>query len=293
MMYTLVSLLSVLLPPALILMAVVLFRLWQKRDGRRSPLRDKLHHGPGEQLRQQLEKSSEGMDEAVMTLSLVGPFLLCAWALPHLDWSKVRFGLAEWMLTIFFLGIFVWTLRKTIRLAALRRRLREGLAAELTTAQSLLSLMSKGCQIFHDVPADKFNLDHVVIGPHAVYMVETKSRKKPATKGKEGATVEYDGKLLRFPDHATDRPLEQARHEARWLAEFLRGAAGESVPVVPVVALPGWFVATGKNAHRSDVIVLNPKYHAPFLSTQSGAPLSESLRRRIAYALAQRYPELV
>jgi hypothetical protein len=292
MMYVLIPLLSALLPMALLVATVFLFRLWQKRDGRRSPLRDKLHHGPGEQLRQDLEKSDEALGEALMMFMLLGPFLLCAWALPKLDCSKLRFGISEWMLTISFLAMLAWTLRKTLRLVARRQRLREGLAAELMTAQSLLPLTSKGCQVFHDIPAGKFNLDHVVIGTHAVYMVETKSRKKPAGKGKESATVEYDGKLLRFPDHATDKPLEQARHEARWLAEFLRGATGEAVPVMPVVALPGWFVSTGKDAHRSDVIVLNPKYHAPFLDRRNGAPLSESLRNRVAYALIQRYPEL-
>jgi hypothetical protein len=292
MMYVLIPILSALLPMALVVAAVFLFRLWQKRDGRRSPLRDKLHNGPGEQLRQDLEKSGDALDEALMTFALLGPFLLCAWAVQQLDWSKVRFGISEWILTIFFLAVLAWTLRRTLRLVARRQRLREGLAAELMTAQSLLPLASKGCQVFHDIPAEKFNLDHVVIGTHAVYMVETKSRKKPAGKGKESARVEYDGKLLRFPDHATDKPLEQARHEARWLAEFLRGAAGEAVPVVPVVALPGWFVSTGKDAHRSDVIVLNPKYHAPFLDRRNGAPLNESLRNRVAYALMQRYPEL-
>jgi hypothetical protein len=292
MMYVLIPILSALLPMALLVGAVFLFRFWQKRGGRRSPLRDKLHHGPGEQLRQDLKKSGDALDEALMIFALLGPFLLGAWALPQLDWSKVRFGVSEWTLTIFFLAMLAWTLRKTLRIVARRQRLREGLAAELMTAQSLLPLTSKGCQVFHDIPAGKFNLDHVVIGTHAVYMVETKSRKKPGGKGKESATVEYDGKLLRFPDHATDKPLEQARHEARWLSEFLRGAAGEAVAVVPVVALPGWFVSTGKDAHRSDVIVLNPKYHSPFLDRRNGAQLSESLRSRIAYALIQRYPEL-
>ena len=291
MMYVLIPLLSTLLPMALLVTAVFMFHFWQRRDGRRSPLRDKLHNGPGEQLRQELEKSSEQLDEALLTFALLGPFLLCAWALPQLDWSKVRFDLSAWILTIFSLATLVWTLCKTIRLLPRRQRLREGLAAELMTAQSLLTLTSKGCQIFHDIPAGKFNLDHVVIGTHAVYMVETKSRKKPPGKGKESATVTYDGKLLHFPDHVTDKPLEQARHEARWLAEFLRGAAGEAVPVVPVVALPGWFVSTSKDTYRADVIVLNPKYHAPFLDKRNGAPLSESLRNRVAYALVQRYPE--
>ena len=291
MKYALIPLLSVILPIFIAIATILLIRIWQRRDGRRSPLTEKLHHGPGEQLRRELEKSNEGIGEALMSMSFIGPFLLCAWALPRLDWSKVKFGPSEWILSIFFVGMWIWAIRKATRLVAKRQRQREGLAAELMTAQLLVPLTSKGCQVFHDIPADGFNLDHVVIGPHAVYMVETKSRRKSG-KGKQSANVEYDGKALRFPDHITNKPVDQARHQARWLAEFLRGAAGENVPIVPVVALPGWYVTSGRNAHPSDVIVLNPKMHGTFTDKRSGTPLSDSLRNRIAYALMQRYPAL-
>src|SRR5690606_12735252 len=135
----------------------------------------------------------------------------------------------------------MWAVRKSIRLRTKRLRLGEGLKAELMTAQLLMPLAVRGCHVFHDIPADNFNLDHVVIGPYAVVMVETKSRKKSG-KGRQSAQVRYGGKTLHFPDHANTKAVEQARHEARWLADFLRQAAGEPTPVVPVVALPGWFV---------------------------------------------------
>ena len=291
MIYALIPLISVLLP--IFSVAAILFgiRFLQARDGRRSPLTDKLHHGPGEQLRLELDKCNEGIDDEVRALSFIGPFFICAWALPQLDWSKVKFGIGEWILSLFFLGFLVWAIRKIMRSLAKRRRLREGLAAELMTAQLLIPLASKGCQVFHDIPADGFNLDHVVIGPHAVYLIETKSRKK-AGKGKQSANVEYDGRALRFPDHVSSKPIDQARHEARWLAEFLRGAAGEKVPVVPVVALPGWYVNSTRDAHLSDVVVLNPKMHNTFTTRRGAALLSVSLRNRVAYALMQRYPAI-
>jgi hypothetical protein len=291
MIYMLIPLLLIILPMFAAVAVVFLIRLWQKRDGRRSPLSDRLHHGPGEQLRRELKKSDDGIDEALMSLSFIGPFLLCAWALPKLDWTKINFGLGEWILTIFFVGMLLWAIHKITRLVAKRKRLREGLDAELMTAQLLIPLASKGCQVFHDIPADGFNLDHVVIGPHAVYLIETKSRKK-AGKGKQSANVEYDGKALRFPDHVSSKPVDQARHEARWLAEFLRGAAGEKVPVVPVVALPGWYVNSTRDAHLSDVVVLNPTMHSTFTARRGAALLSESLRNRVAYALMQRYPAI-
>jgi len=125
--------------------------------------------------------------------------------------------------------------------------------------------------------------------PYAVFTVETKSRKKSG-KGKQSAQVGCDGKTLHFPDHVSKKSLVQARHEARWLADYLRQAAGEAMPVVPVVALSGWFVNYSRDAHRADVVVLNPKMHSAFMERRGSTLLSESLRTRISYALTQRYP---
>lgn len=286
----LLALLASMLPMALVLALLLLARHRERRQGRRSPLSDKLWNGPGQQLRHELAKSDESLDTVLLISVFSGPLLLTTWALSRVDWSAVGLGIGEWVYVIAFASVTLWATRKSLRLRTKRLRLREGLKAELMTAQLLLPLAGKGCQVFHDIPADNFNLDHVVIGPYAVFMVETKSRKKSG-KGKPSAQVQYDGKALHFPDHASKKPLEQARHQARWLADFLRQAAGEVAPVVPVVALPGWFVNYSRDAHQADVIVLNPKMHNAFMEKRGGALLSESLRARISYALTQRYPE--
>jgi hypothetical protein len=231
------------------------------------------------------------MDTVFFALIITGPLLLSTWALPRIVWANIRFGPTEWAFLFVFVAVMLWAIHRSLGLRAKRLRLREGLNAELMTAQLLLPLASKGCQVFHDIPAEGFNLDHVVIGPYAVFMVETKSRKKPG-HGKQSAQVNYDGRALHFPDHVSSKPVDQARNEADWLKKFLHGAAGEAVPVVPVVALPGWYVTYGRDAHRSDVTVLNPKMHGIFVDKRNGTPLSESLRNRITFALVQRYPAL-
>jgi hypothetical protein len=289
LMLPLLPLLASLLPMALVLAVLLLARHRDRRQGRRSPLSDKLWNGPGQQLRRELAKSDESLDTVLLISVFSGPLLLATWALSRMDWSTFRFGMAECVYVITFIGVMLWAARKSVRLRARRLRLREGLKGELMTAQLLMPLAGKGCQVFHDIPADNFNLDHVVMGPYAVFMVETKSRKKSG-KGRQSAQVGYDGKTLHFPDYANTKAVEQARHQARWLADFLRQAAGEPVPVVPVVALPGWFVNYSGDAHRAEVVVLNPKMHSAFMEKRGGTQLSESLRTRISYALTQRYP---
>jgi len=149
--------------------------------------------------------------------------------------------------------------------------------------------MAEGCVVLHDFPADGFNIDHVIVAPNAVFAVETKSRKKPGEKGRDSARVDYDGKELRFPGWVETEPLEQARRQARWLASFLASGAGDTVPVIPVLAFPGWYVEMAQEARGADVIVNNCRNPGFLLKLRSGAGLDASLQRRVVHALTERY----
>src|SRR5690348_8371532 len=152
---------------------------WRKRDKRRSPLKGRLHHAAGEQLEARVQTHSDGMTEGWMLMFMSGPLCVLAWALQFVPWRQARFGMREGVFLLVFLVLFAWGLRDFIRHAGRRRRAREGLAAERMSAQELNRLMALGCQVFHDVPGEPFNIDHVVVSPRAVFVVETKSRKKP------------------------------------------------------------------------------------------------------------------
>jgi len=188
---------------------------------------------------------------------------------------------------LFFLLLVAWATRRLYRLLKHRRNLYLGLDAELAVGQELNNLMAHGCRVFHDFPAENFNIDHVVVGPGGVYAVETKGRMKPdKRRGSVDATVIYDGQILRFPDWHEKEPLEQARRQADWLQKWLSSAVGESISVRPALALPGWFVERTK---PGSVLVYSGKTPA-FLSKpmDRSAPLSEQSILRIAHQLEQR-----
>jgi len=127
--------------------------------------------------------------------------------------------------------------------------------------------MRYGAVIFHDLPADGFNIDHVAVTPKGVYAVETKGRSKPnMNRGTEDARVVYYGKTFHFPGWSESSPLEQARYQEIWLARWLISAVGETVAVTPVLALPGWFV---DRKGRSDVLVISGR-EAPTLLKAAG-----------------------
>lgn len=204
------------------------------------------------------------------------------------DWSLVKFGAGDLLFALIGIFMIVWCTWRMIFHASQRRRYKQGLEAEQAVAQCLMRLMAEGMAVFHDFPADKFNIDHVVIGRGAVFAVETKSRKKPAAKGRESAKLSYDGKRLQFPTHSETKPLEQAAAQAQWLQKFLTSGVGETVRVIPVVALPGWYVEN--KAQRPEVLVSNCHNPAFMTANSFGPEFDSAMRKRIAHVLVERYP---
>lgn len=182
------------------------------------------------------------------------------------------------------LGWIVKSLWKTLHRV---QRLRLGFDAEAATGEELNQLARRGFWVFHDVPGERFNIDHVVVGPTGVFAVETKGRSKPI-KSKEGeatAEVVYDGRSLRFPGWTETKPLEQAKRNAKWLQGWLSSAVGESVYVDSVLSLPGWFVT---RTARNGLAVLNPRNAEYFFCKPRGVALTDTMIQRIAHQLEQR-----
>ena len=82
--------------------------------------------------------------------------------------------------------------------------------------------MLEGNHVYHDFPADKFNIDHIVVGRSGIFAVETKARSKPTSKNRnEDATVEYNGKMLMFPNGDDYKIIEQAERQTSWLSKWM------------------------------------------------------------------------
>lgn len=266
---------------------MTLWSIWKRRrNARRSPLTASLHHLPGESVGRQAEVLYEqGSDRLALSVA-IGPVVVATWAFGNVDLRTVHFGWLEGTLLAGVLVVSFGAAWSALKFAGKRRQYLEGRAAERATAQRLVPLIAKGCAIYNDIPGDGFNLDHVVIGPDAVYMIETKSRRKPRERGKHSAQVVFDGLTLRFPDWREAKVLDQARAQTRWLADYLYRKLGERVRVEPVLALPGWYVT--RTVSVTDVHVINPGMHN-FMADCRHARMPEPKRRRIMTALEERY----
>jgi hypothetical protein len=256
------------------------------RASRRSPLTQHLLRSPGTSLHTEIEDISVTIDSYLIMLFAL-PVLFYATYLSQIYLGAGKQNIAS--ILVYVLGTAIvtalllakmwWSLKK-------RSSLYLALDCELAVGQELNNLMLEGYRVFHDFPAEKFNIDHVVVGPKGVFAVETKGRAKRNKKGGAAeATVVYGGNGLQFPGWFEKEPIEQARRQASWLQKWLSSAVGDPVSVKPVLVLPGWFVELKK---PSDVFIFNGKNPQSLLKRQSDNMLSETMIKRIAHQLEQR-----
>lgn len=284
--------LATILPTAIMLLAVMAIlgplMIWKRNRHRtrRSPLVNQLLRSPGESLR----KDIEDINFDLAALFVYTPLLVVVVFASHISASYLG-GQPETMFrlvlsSVMALGVMTYGLIKISRLVRRRANLQIGYEGELAVAQELSQLMRSGALVFHDVPGEGFNIDHVVVSPNGAYAIETKARTKPLRDmGKDDAKVVFDGKTLIFPTWQEADPLDQAARQARWLSKWLSGAVGEQVEVKAGLALPGWFV---ERTGRADVAVFNPKSTQFLLKGWLKEPMSENLIKRIAHQLDQR-----
>ena len=290
MLLLVVATLAPILAAALVL---AIWVWWVRRDGTRSPINTKVINLPGEGLRRRLADLTDNYWESCATVLVIGPIIAAAWLMTRVstvisDWSQLRLGAGDAIIFTAGLGMFAWSLTKAVRTLRELRKVRRGLEAEVAVAQNLGPLVAEGALLFHDFPADRFNIDHIVIGKSAVFAIETKGRRKPGKQGKDTARVVYDGRSLQFPGWTETKPLEQAKFQAAWLEKFLASGVGEPVRVVALLALPGWYVESPPS--RTEVLVSNCRTPGFMAGDKFGPLLDESMRRRIAHVLVERYP---
>lgn len=142
-----------------------------------------------------------------------------------------------------------------------------GAKGERIVADAMDELKRDGYRIFHDIPPERApkpgeklaNIDHLVIGPAGVFVIETKARSKRDRDNKVFVTAE--GKVL-INGFEQDRcPINQAsvlRNVTRNILEQETGIS--NLPVRAVVIYPEWYIED--KAYRDaggDVWVLNEK----------------------------------
>ncbi len=176
---------------------------------------------------------------------------------------------------------------KILKLRKKVKAVNRGIEGEKAVGQFLEQFRSNGYQVFHDIPGDKikgekFNIDHVLIGPGGVFTVETKYAQKPA-KGQ--CIVEKDGDNLRVNGRTPSRnPIIQAKAQSKHLSRILSDSTGQKFVVQPLVVYPGWYVQN--KSPDTSVLVLNEGMISNVLANSSVSLASDKVHLA-AYHLAR------
>lgn len=231
-------------------------------EASKSPIKDKPLRHPGQSLEDERRSLFEDKLEPFILLGVV------FFAMAGMEWMRyvtddkphpILFTLAA----IVAIAMAVW---RFFQVRPKLRALRQGVEGEKAVGQYLERLRAKGYDVFHDIVAPGFNVDHVLIGPAGVFTVETKTWSKPL-RGE--ARISFDGERLflaggRPPDRD---PIIQARAQAAWLKNLLVESTGRKFDVLPVVLFPGWFIEQSVGSLR-EVWVLEPKALPAFLERE-------------------------
>jgi hypothetical protein len=226
-----------------------------------SPLKGKPLRNPGQSLDLEIDE--------LLNDKILGSLLLPAgfWVFALIQWyleSMHAKNMAIW----FACTAVLFSIWSAVRFTGLRRRLRAlrlGRDGERAVGQFLEDLRKHGAQVFHDIPGDKFNLDHVVISGHGVFVVETKTRSKPTPD----ARVTLNNGELRLAGYRPERdPIRQVQAQISWLTDTLEESTGKRFPVRGALVFPGWYVAPELKNAFDKIWVISPRALPAFIAQE-------------------------
>lgn len=263
---------------------LLVWRRKRARSRKRSPLSADMLRPPGYSLRLQIDALRDKADEDLLVLVAI-PLLIYSVHLTQSHFFSVPESTFRALFGIIFGAVCTgWMSVRLLRRARRLDHMRIAIDAEMFVGQELDQLMRHGAVVFHDVPAEKFNIDHLMIARSGVFAVETKGRAKPIRgQGTKDASVVFDGSALHFPSWSEVKPIAQATRQAKWAAEWLTRAVGAQVDVKPVLAVPGWWIDRKSNS----LLVYNGKKPEFLLSIRSPV-LSDEMVKRISHQVEQR-----
>ena len=228
---------------------------------------------PGESLRQKIEAITSEQDGEMVSLA-VSAYISCAICLAAP--GSLRAYLIGAGACLFVLKVLT-AIPKLLRLTRRKWGHQLRFVGEQLVAEELNQLLNSGYHVFHDVPCQGYNIDHVVVGRKGVFAVETNTRHRAKKKGKTvEPRVRYDGDTLFWPVGKETGPVDQALFNGRSLGHWLGSATGEPVPVQAIVTIPGWSTEDNQK-HR--VWLIRPQALRTTIEAQQDSVLPDQIQR--------------
>jgi hypothetical protein len=244
------------------------FKEWRRESRReRPPQSEKILRPAGWSSMQEFDEVFErlmfaflwGVAGGAMVGVMLGGFvpIVQVVVLGQATWGQVARVPQFYLGAILWVGGLLWAVFWFVRFSELLdevRHWRFGMRGEQAVAEKLSDreLAAAGYVVFHDLVREsgkkRWNVDHVVVGPGGVFVLETKARsKRKATRKQDEKDVIYDGKSLQFPWCVDWEAVPEVQRNADWVRELIKNVAPDGILVQPVIVVPGWFVVSKGN----------------------------------------------
>jgi hypothetical protein len=283
------NLLFAIISLGIVAACILIFQLIRCRYGlknQHSPLSEIVFRSPGQSLIKMIDNLNQDIGLS-MALCISVPLVLYA------SYSSLLYFYQDGSgtLIVCLLGgigtaATIKYLLKTLKLLKKRQLSQIEYESAAAVGQELNRFMLAGYHVYHEIPADQFQIDHLVVGRAGIFVVKTSARPnyKPG-KDLQAATVEYNGKMLSFPDGNDYRIIEQAERQALWLSEWIGNSTGEPIAARAIVALPGWLV---KRTSADGISVVNREQISSLFKHIKPRTLPDDMIRCIVNQLDQR-----
>ncbi len=276
----------VLIGPGIIAGYIFFKKIQQSRANDRDPIdNDMPIRLPGHSLFIKMEKVHEKVTDKIVflvfpTMAHAGVFYLLFENSSADEWTFILlFGVETGIIAL--LGLQLWKLLNELKSYQL------GYRGEVFVSQLLQPLTLMGYRVYHDIEIGDEKIDHVLINDSGVFCLDTNMHQISKESGSNEAV--FDGRNLIFPSGTDSSAILLVQRNASLLSKLLKQKLGESIPVYPILLLPGWKVnRTGKGP----VNVVNPKELPAGLFYFPEFPLTESQMDNIGAAIFESWTQM-
>lgn len=237
--------------PAAVAVGTIVFIKKSERKNRVSPLTANLLRPYGYTLQESIHDLRLELFSKLTEILLVG-LVLPLMLLIQAYFFNAKLSLSTWIV-IGIVGVIALCLqiKQILKILKTLQHHRLGYSCEMAVGQELEALVRPAnhpYRLYHDVPFENYNIDHLVIGPNGVFVIETKGRSKHIIDGSKQFKVIVENDSLIFPTHTEKEPIEQVKRNVLSVKKWLQSATGMDIPVGGILVLPGWFVELKQRA---------------------------------------------
>ncbi len=250
------------------------------KNNKRTPLATPPLPLPGSYLRKKVETI---IDDQVIPVFVGATFLVIS---AILEWYFyfINSPRHPWVLSVLAVISLCFCIWFGVRYKKIVAKYTQGALGEIVVGQLLEGLRIHGFIPIHDVPCEnnnkRFNIDHVIIGPKGIFVIETKTRSK--NRGQTESIGYFDGKIFAGKHMWSVDSIRQAKRNAEWLEDMMTNRMGDNIHVQPILVFPGWFIeqiATHLVKKEHGVLMLNPKVIWQYLSEYPSVLTSEQVNK--------------